>query len=77
METSKSDFGWRIKEICFYHRMTQAEMADTLNVSRQGIGNWVVGKTYPSIKYLLKILEHYPSVNYVWLYTGEGDKGFS
>ena len=77
MKTSKSDFGWRIKEICSYHRLKQDEMADTLNVSRVSIYRWARGKSYPSIKYLLKILELYPWVNPVWLFTGEGGKGFS
>ena len=77
MKTSKEDFGWRLKEILFYHRMSSAELAVILGVSRQGIDLWVRGFHYPPLKKVFKLFAEFPDINPMWFFTGEGDKGFS
>lgn len=39
--------------------LTQQEVADKLNVTRQTISNWEVGKSYPDIPTLIKISNFY------------------
>lgn len=47
--------GQRIKEEREKRNWTQDYLAETLNVSRQAISKWEVGKTYPDIDRLIQI----------------------
>ena len=47
--------GQRIKEERERRNWTQNYRAETLNVSRQAISKWEVGKTYPDIDRLIQI----------------------
>jgi len=50
-----NNVGKNIKRLREDARMTQEEMAEKLNVTRQAISNWETGKTQPDIDTLHKI----------------------
>ena len=77
MKTSKEDFGWRLKEILFYHRKSTTELAVILGLTRQSINLWTQGNHYPPLKKVFKLLAAFPDINPMWFLTGEGEKGFS
>lgn len=53
--------------------LTQQEVADQLNVTRQTISNWEVGKSYPDVPTLIEISNFYElSLDYML----KGDLGF-
>ena len=39
--------------------MTQQEVAEKLNISRQTLSNWEIGKNYPDVFMLLKLADFY------------------
>jgi len=53
--------------------LTQQEVADKLNVSRQTISNWEVGKSYPDTPTLIEISNFY---NLSLDYMLKGDLNF-
>lgn len=53
--------------------LTQQEVADQLNVTRQTISNWEVGKSYPDIPTLIEISNFY---NLSLDYMLKGDEQF-
>ena len=50
-----NNIGKNIKQLRENANMTQEEMAEKLNVTRQAISNWETGKTQPDIDTLHKI----------------------
>lgn len=51
--------GQRIKEEREKRNLTQEQLAQTLNVSRQSISKWKIGTTYPDIERLITISEFF------------------
>lgn len=49
------DFGEKIKNIRKEKKMTQKQMANILNVSRQAISNWENNKNFPDLEMIIKI----------------------
>ncbi|EIA15604.1 DUF3955 domain-containing protein [Clostridium perfringens] len=49
------DFGEKIKNIRKEKKMTQEQMANILNVSRQAISNWENNKNFPDLEMIIKI----------------------
>ncbi len=50
-----SDFGKRISELRSEKKMTQAELAEKLNVSTQAISKWETGTGFPDIQTIPQI----------------------
>ena len=48
-------FGERIKKLRTAHNLSQVQLADELNVSKQTVSNWENNNILPSIEMLLKI----------------------
>ncbi|MCQ2010806.1 MAG: helix-turn-helix transcriptional regulator [Sporolactobacillus sp.] len=49
------DLGNRIKETRERLNMSQDELAEKLDISRQVISKWETGKSYPDIEKILKL----------------------
>ncbi len=49
------NFGEKIKNIRKEKKMTQEQMANILNVSRQAISNWENNKNFPDLEMIIKI----------------------
>lgn len=58
--------GVRLAELRVNHNMTQEELADCLDVSRQAVSKWELDKTLPDVNKLMKISELYQvSIDYL------------
>lgn len=53
------DIGSKVKSARINANLTQEQVADFLNVSRQTISNWENGKTYPDIVSVVKMSDLY------------------
>lgn len=50
-------FSYKLKMLRLEKRMSQNDLADILPISRQAIGKWENGKTFPSIPSLIRLSE--------------------
>ncbi|WP_261806817.1 helix-turn-helix domain-containing protein [Lapidilactobacillus luobeiensis] len=48
-------FGENLKQVRHLHHLTQAELADQLNISRSAISSWEVGRSYPDLDMLVSL----------------------
>lgn len=55
-------FGDSIKNLRLSHNLSQVQLADSLNVSKQTVSNWENNNILPSIEMLVKI-SHFFSVS--------------
>lgn len=62
----------RFKDIRANKRLTQAALAEMLEVKKQAISNIEGGYNYPSIELIIKLIETF-NINANWLLTGKGD----
>lgn len=53
------EIGKKLKEACQMSGLTQENVAEKLNVSRQTISNWETEKFYPDILYVLQLSDLY------------------
>lgn len=56
---SKTPLYVKLKTLRTEHNMTQKEVAEYLNVSRQAISLWETGKTYPDVDNLVSLCKLY------------------
>jgi transcriptional regulator with XRE-family HTH domain len=63
----------RIKTLISVKNLTSAQFAAEIGVQRSGISHILSGRNKPSLDFILKILEHYPSINESWLLKGDGE----
>ena len=52
-------FQQRLKSLRVSRNESQEDLAEKLNLTRQAIGNYELGKTEPNIEMLKKIARHY------------------
>ena len=52
--------------------LTQAQLADTLNVARAGISHILAGRNKPSYDFLSSLMIKYPRLNIEWMMFGKG-----
>lgn len=50
-----NDIGFQLKMLREKHSMTQTQLADKLNVSKQTVSNWEVGRKIPRMGYIEKL----------------------
>ncbi|GAA2915482.1 helix-turn-helix transcriptional regulator [Enterococcus pseudoavium] len=65
------ELGKIIKESRKNYNMTQQEVAEILNISRQTLSNWETGKNYPDVFMLLKLADFY-SLSLDTMLRGDG-----
>ena len=73
-ETSASA---RIEKILSVKNISKKALAKELSVSDSVIYNITSGKNEPSLLLLQKILDRYPEINGLWLFTGKEGKMFN
>ena len=62
----------RLKQFLAAENITQAQLADSLDVARAGVSHIIAGRNKPSYDFLSALLHHYPSLNAEWLMLGKG-----
>ena len=62
----------RLKKWMNFEGLKSSELADNIGVNRATISHILSGRNKPSIDFLQKLLDIYPSLNSNWLITGIG-----
>ena len=60
----------RIKQVIELSGLTMTEFADLLKVQRSSISHLISGRNKPSMDFLEKLVEHFPSIDLKWLISG-------
>ena len=64
----------RIKQLMQDYELSAAAFADTIGVQRSSISHILSERNKPSLDFILKILDAYPSVSPAWLLKGIASK---
>ena len=62
----------RLLQFLAAENITQAQLADTIEVARASISHILSGRNKPSFDFIQRIGQHYPELNLEWLITGTG-----
>ena len=62
----------RLQQFLAAENITQAQLADTLNVARAGISHILAGRNKPSYDFLSSLMAKYPRLNIEWMMFGKG-----
>ena len=62
----------RLQQFLAAENITQAQLADSLNVARAGVSHIIAGRNKPSYDFLSALMSHYPRLNVEWLMFGKG-----
>lgn len=68
--------GHRLKLLIKSKKISQAEFARMLDMTRGSVNQWLAGKLAPGHKPLMKIFEFFPDVSADWLLLGRGEMSF-
>ena len=63
----------RIKSLISVKNLSSSQFADLLGVQRSNISHILSGRNKPSLDFILKITEQFPSVSIEWLLKGKGE----
>lgn len=63
----------RLEFVFEYFGLTASSFADKINVQRSSISHLLSGRNKPSLDFILKIVEHFPEVDIMWLLKGVGE----
>ncbi len=63
----------RIKSLISVKNLSASQFADLLGVQRSNISHILSGRNKPSLDFILKITELYPSISLEWLINGKGE----
>lgn len=62
----------RLQQFLAAENITQAQLADSLNVARAGVSHILAGRNKPSYDFLSALMLHFPRLNVEWLMFGKG-----
>jgi transcriptional regulator with XRE-family HTH domain len=62
----------RIREFLLAENKSSAQLAEEIGVQPSGISHILSGRNKPSLDFILKMLEKYPSLSTDWLLFGKG-----
>lgn len=62
----------RLQQFLAAENISQAQLADSLNVARAGVSHILAGRNKPSYDFLSALMMHYPRLNVEWLMFGKG-----
>ena len=62
----------RLKQFIAAENITQAQLADTINVVRASVSHILAGRNKPSYEFISGLMRHYPNLNLEWLMFGKG-----
>lgn len=63
----------RIKSLISVKNLTSSQFADLLGVQRSNISHILSGRNKPSLDFVLKITEQFPTISIEWLINGKGE----
>ena len=63
----------RIEKIIERSKLSNSEFADAIEVPRSSISHILSGRNKPSLDFLVKIKNEFPTFNWDWMIYGEGD----
>ncbi|MDC6363432.1 MULTISPECIES: helix-turn-helix domain-containing protein [Flavobacteriaceae] len=63
----------RIQSIMEHYGLTVSAFADEIGVQRSSISHLLNGRNKPSLDFVIKLVDAYPSVNLYWLLMGIGN----
>ncbi len=63
----------RLELIFEYYGLSASSFADTINVQRSSISHLLSARNKPSLDFILKVMEHFPEVELLWLLNGKGN----
>lgn len=58
------------------NNLSATKFADKIGVPRSGLSHVLKGRNKASLDYVLKIIEHFPQIDSMWLLTGKGKTKF-
>ena len=62
----------RLKQFIAAENITQAQLADNLNVVRASVSHILAGRNKPGYDFICGLMSHYPNLNIEWLMFGKG-----
>ena len=62
----------RLKQFLSAENITQAQLADNLNVVRASVSHILSGRNNPGYEFIKALMEKYPKLNIEWLIFGKG-----
>ena len=62
----------RLEQFLAAENITQAQLADTLQVARASVSHILAGRNRPGFDFIESMALHYPELNLDWLVTGRG-----
>ena len=62
----------RLLQFLSAENISQAQLADTINVARASVSHIIAGRNKPGFDFIESMALHYPSLNLEWLVTGKG-----
>ena len=63
----------RIEKIIDHSKLSNSEFADAIEVPRSSISHILSGRNKPSLDFLIKIKNEFPTFSWDWMIYGEGD----
>ena len=67
------EFSERLKKVMEYYNLTATALADSITIQRSSISHLLSGRNKPSLAFVMKVLDKYPTVELYWLLNGKGD----
>ena len=62
----------RLEYILEYYELTASAFADKVGVQRSSLSHLLSGRNKPSLDFILKVKDTYPTLSFDWLIKGEG-----
>ena len=62
----------RLKQFIAAENITQAQLADNLNVVRASVSQILAGRNKPGYDFICNLMTNYPNLNIEWLMFGKG-----
>jgi len=66
------EFAERLKKVMDYYQLSSASFADRIQVQRSSISHLLSGRNKPSLDFVLKVLDEFPTIELYWLLNGKG-----
>ncbi|TYB76217.1 helix-turn-helix domain-containing protein [Bizionia myxarmorum] len=66
------EFSKRLEKVIKFHDETASSFAEKVGVQRSSISHILSGRNKPSLDFVMKVLDTYPTVELYWLLNGKG-----
>ena len=67
-----TDFNIRLNDILAHFELTPSQFADLIGIQRSNFSHIISERNKPSLDFILKIIETFPTLNLYWLLLGKG-----